>query len=119
MKTWIFIIFILAFVSVSIPAQNSNAQNKEEKPPRIEIRANSRTQIAVVRDNYHRRRDLRFLHMNKKMRFTKRQMKAYYISQARKNRDGVNMQKKAIQQKAIQRKQLQRQRQQMKQRRIR
>jgi hypothetical protein len=120
-----FLILLISLCAFEIDAQELKKEVKQENKPKIEIRSNSRKQMAVMRDNQHQRRDLRFIKMNKKMRMSRQKMKAYYKQhlQNKANRNkvikrkapDVNMQKK----KMMQRKRAQKQKQQINRKRTR
>ncbi len=122
MKTFYLVITLLICSLGSIIGQENNTQTQEDNKPKLEIKASSRAQMSVIRDNYHRRRDMRFLQMNRKLRMNRQKMLAYYNGQIKKSQNNKNSELKkqnaAIQRKrqAIQKKRLERQKQQLRNR---
>ncbi len=117
MKIYYLIICLWLCIIGNTMGQQVNKKKQEATPPKIEIKANSRSQIAVTRDNYHRRRDLRYIKMNKKMRMNKKKMISYHNSQIKnaqlKKRENIKRQNTSVQKRrnAIQKRRLERQKQ--------
>ncbi|MCW3785020.1 hypothetical protein [Plebeiibacterium sediminum] len=117
MKLFYLIIFFWLCIIANTLGQEVNKKTQENKSPKIEIKATSRSQMAVIRDNYHQRRDLRYLKMNKKMRMNKKKMISYHNSQLKqaplKNRESIKRQNTTVQKRrnALQQRRLERQKQ--------
>ncbi len=122
MKLYYLIIALLICCLFNINGQESDSNPQKSKTQKLEIRSSSRSQMSVIRDNNHQRRDLRFLQMNKKVRMNKRNMISYYNTQLKKSHlkksSEMKKQNAAILRKrqAIQKKRLQRQKQQLRNR---
>eukprot|EP01155_Anaeramoeba_flamelloides_P009200 Anaeramoba_flamelloidesa146657_43.p1 GENE.a146657_43~~a146657_43.p1 ORF type:complete len:124 (+),score=4.11 a146657_43:45-416(+) len=117
MKIYYLIICLWLCIIGNTVGQEVIKKKQDATPPKIEIKANSRSQMAVTRDNYHRRRDLRYIKMNKKMRMNKKKMISYHNSQIKnaqlKKRENIKRQNTAVQKRrnAIQKRRLERQKQ--------
>ncbi len=117
MKIYYFIIFLWIVTVGNTLGQNTDKKSSKDKTIKIEIKENSRTQMAVTRDNYHRRRDLRVMRMNKKIRMNKQEMISDHNAKMKKaqitKKDHLKNQNESIKRKrqTIQKKRLERQRQ--------